>query len=98
MNAQHQLKVSVFGHQSVRRLSEYMALDSSRGNLGLAINGFTVEVLGYCGLKLKNNILHRLDSRLAKSVILFLDLGLNDLCDQTLEPQKFVRSLLYALV
>ena len=38
MNTQYQLKVSVFGHSFVRRLSEYMALDSSRGNLRLDTN------------------------------------------------------------
>ena len=63
-----------------------MALDSSRGNLGLDTNVFTVEVLGYDCLKLKDSRLYCLDSRLAKSDILFLELGSNDLCNQTLEP------------
>ena len=75
MNAQHQLKVSVFGHSFVRRLSKCMALDLSRGNLGLDTNVFTVEVLGYGGLKPKDSRLHCFDSRLAKSDILFLELG-----------------------
>ena len=35
-----------------------------------------------------------LDSHLAKFDILFLKLGSNDLCDQTLDPQKFVKDLL----
>ena len=51
MNAQSQLKVSVFGHSFVRRLSEYMTLDSSRDSLGLDTNVFSVEVLGFGGLK-----------------------------------------------
>lgn len=91
MTAKQKLRVSVFGHSFVRRLSEYTMLESSRRNLGLDTN-FSVEVHGFGGLKLQDNRLHRVDPRLAKSDILFLELGSNDLCEPMLE--RFVRDLL----
>ena len=82
------LKVSVYGHSFVRRLSEFVQSDSDHMNLGLDFATFEIGFYGQGGLSLNHRLLESFDESLRGSDILFVDLGSNDLCPLDYSKEK----------
>lgn len=84
------LKVSIFGHSFVRRLSQYVQSDVDCSNLGLDPTKFNVHIYGIGGLSLMHSQLHSFDQMMKDSDILFVDVGSNDLCRLDVDVHTFV--------
>ena len=82
------LKVSVYDHFFVCRLSEFVQSDSNHINLGLDFATFQIEFYGQGGLSLNHRLLESFDESLRDSDILFVDLGSNDLCPLDYSKEK----------
>ena len=87
-------KVVVLGHSFVRRLGLYLGRDDERCNFGLDESLFDISIIGFGGLTMRNSRLHSVKPLLENCDLVILDIGSNDLCDQTLNAQRFVNDLL----
>ena len=90
----HVLKISIFGHSFVKRLTYFVKSDPAYLNMGLPSDQFHVGLYGIGGLKLNDTRLNQFDQKMSQSDVLIVELGSNCLCDPTLGVFTFVSKLL----
>ena len=85
------LKVSIYGHSFVSRLSQFVEAHCEHFNLGLDPAQFTVSLYGLGGLSLHHRNLTSFDMAhkydVMHSDIIYIDLGSNDACRLPVPPE-----------